>query len=620
MTINFISSKYPAGDNTDGHQLYRSLGSFWTQIFQDRDTLQGYTLGMAEELIQSYYKLTEVLQQYSIKDIPLLHKEKWLPLVIKKSEFGKAPLKFEASGAVFGPQPSTDVLYANQLFRFGFPKELGSKAVFSFTPKIPLSGFGAIANKIIGASFVLLPGVDVVLKNSTLYFNLDLFANEYIPRAALINDLGIPETFQDSSGNVIADEFIILWVYQAELDNAEVYNNFGVLFGLNLPTSESYKTLLQAILNVAVAGPTITALNTVFAALADVPVILESRETIEDIYSDTTNTHIITDKNNYRLVLTQELSAVVIIGETLYAGDILSSSVKLVDAVIDPVWWRREIKTSKLGFASHVFAANVNNQLFFQNTLTRVEYTDGKLRFPVLGKSVDVEAFEAYINEPDRPGYVGRRSQLLSKLGIEPHTNGSLTINPVDFVFKNIFKNNTLLLKLDFAAGAPLSRFFALFPMLQKYLPPHVYVITYLNLTLAEDVLTDLNIALNIADYPAQVFSIDGSAAITGARPGDPDTDENYYKDYKNRMFCIATGPYRNPVYPHSPSVNPSVQDLPLHATANLDELHCNTELSGIVAGRLITEIPERVLIPGQGGATKRPSTKDVPAILLIDF
>ena len=131
MSPSLLSENFPAVDATDGQYLYRSLGSFWTQIFQDKNALKGYTTGMAEELIQAYYNLIEAIQQLSVKEIPLLHKEKWQPLTIKKSEFNKTPFVFEKNGAVFGYQPDDSALYANQMFRFGFPKQTGGADTFS---------------------------------------------------------------------------------------------------------------------------------------------------------------------------------------------------------------------------------------------------------------------------------------------------------------------------------------------------------------------------------------------------------------------------------------------------------------------------------------------------------
>jgi hypothetical protein len=101
MEFDFIPKKYPANDVTDGNRLYAALGSFWTQIFQERGTLKGYTLAMAEELIQSYYQLVEILNSYSIRDVPVFNLKKWQPLTIKRSEFNSVPLTFQKNSAVW---------------------------------------------------------------------------------------------------------------------------------------------------------------------------------------------------------------------------------------------------------------------------------------------------------------------------------------------------------------------------------------------------------------------------------------------------------------------------------------------------------------------------------------
>ena len=601
MLTDFIATKFPAGDATDGQYLYRSLGSFWTQIFQDKNALKGYTIGAAEEAIQAYYRLADTLKQFAVKDIELYHKEKWKPLVIKKSEFNKTPFVFEADGAVFGKQPSSDKFYGGKLFRFGLPKETNGN-VFSFSPTYSLGNFGAIANRLIAPSMLLVPGVDVILQDNTLYFNSNLFDNDYIPRAKLVGDLGAAITYNDVDGNQYEDEYIILWIYHAEIDDSALYYNFGAIFDINLPTSQSYKELLKALMNLSVEGPTIAALNIIFAALANIPVAIEPREIVEDLYADTDYNYLVTDKHVYRIATAQHFRSDIIIGTVLYAGDILGDSVKLVDTVIKPDWWVKEITSDKLGFASHVFAAGVKNQLFFQNTVELITYAEGKITFPVLGRSSDVEAFHTYINTEDN------KPALLSALGLSD-TITSKPINPVEFLFSNVFKNNTLLLKLDFYTETQLDRFFELFPTLQDYLPPYVYVLTYLTMRLPADELSGLNTGMTIPGFTEQTFSFDGSVSATGERP-ELAEDLDYYKDYVNRLFCVAVGPYR--------------EGEPLHHSSNLDVLTVNNATikdteAGIKCGLMRTEIPVEVIPPGESEA-RLPSTKEVPSILLIDF
>lgn len=610
MDVKYLSDKYPAGDLSDGQYLYRSLGSFWTYIFQDKNAIKGYTLGMAEELIQAYMKLTEVIDQYSVKDINPYHHEKWKALTIKKSEYNQAPFKFEPSSAVFGPQPESDKFYRGEVFRFGFPKET-AEGVYSFTPSFKITDFGAISDRIIAPKLVLVPGVDVVLDNGTLYFNADIFNNPILPKIKLIDDFGVPITYVDASDNVVEDEMIVLWLSNSVQDNDELYRNFGTLFELRLESSEAYKEILKCLINLYVEGPTIQALNLIFAALNEIPVTDNEGEIVENIQSDKLYTYIVTDKTVYRVSPNTELNPVVKLRASLPAGTILTSAMKIIDCVIDPVWWKTEISSPQLGFASHVFAASVDNQLFFENKLSAITYSEGILNFPVNGRREDVQAFQDYIN------IESNKAEILSKLGIAGQGPAVLGINPVDFVFSNIFKNNTLLLKLNFNSDMQLHRFFDLFNVVQTVLPPHVYVISYIRLQLPQDEIDFLNFGIQIPGYSG-VFSADGSVSDTGERPGSPSTDTEYYKDYLGRMFCVSVGPYAD-------------NGLPLHDAANLDYIRINTTLpdglpSGIPSsaaviqdGGLMEEIPLSVQPPGEG-EPRTPSTREIPTIFLIDF
>jgi hypothetical protein len=613
MNLDFIPSNFPTKDITDGQYLYRSLGSFWTQIFQDKNVLKGYTAGMAEEAIQAYYELIGLLKRYSIKEFSLFDLTKWKPLTIKKSEFNKTAFIFEPDGAVFGYQPNSDLFYANKLFRFGKPKETDGKNVFSFTPPYSLGELSAISNRIISPSLALIPGVDIYLKNNTIFFKTDLFNNPYIPRGKVFNDDGHPATYIDSQGNKVEDEFIVMWMYNAKIDSQELYNHFGVLFDLSLPTSESYKTLLKTLINLAVEGPTISALSTMFAALAGTPVIIEAQETVEEMYTDTFYKYVVTDKNIYRLPVAQELHRYIKPGNKVYGGQILSTNITVLDSVIEKDWWKRSIGAKKLAFPSYVFAATTKYQLFFENDIKLITYAGNplsspatdKLVFPVLGRPKDVEAFQKHINLPKN------KQEIISKLQLTP--GASLPINPLEFAFSNFFKNNILFLKLDFYNEKQLNNFFDLFGVVQPYLPPHVYLLVYTTLKLKEEVIDNLNDGLLIPAAGNVPFSLDGSVRYTGARPYLQDNegeDADYYHDYINRLFCISLGPYRNLE--------------PLHTYNNLDELHINNStttdsLPGVKAGILRTEIPESVLPAGEP-VPRTPTTREIQSILLIDF
>ena len=614
MILDFVpSTDFPSNTVTDGQFLYRSLGSFWTSMFSEKECLKGYTLGMAEELIQSYYNLVEVVRQFSVKEIDVLHKERWKALTIKKSEFNSVPIQ-AGDALVFGVQPSSDPLYANKIFRVGFPKEAAN--VYSFKPSFSVKKFGAIANRIISPSVLYLPGVDIIVKEDALIFNKNIFADPSIPKAKLITEEGTQATYTTSEGNTIDDEFVVLWIYNLEQDTNSLYSNFGVLFDIQMPSSQNYKELLKAVMNLSVDGPSIAALNQTFAALMNVPIIIEPTETVEDIYDLSPYTYVVTDKNVYRAPIDYMLHASVVRGAKLHVGDILTDNVRLFDTSIHPTWWITEIDANTLGFSNHVFAANVDRQLFFENTASLItyNYTTGRIIFPVKGDSADVQLFQDYVNLPEN------KTTILSALGLSTTQTSSTAVNPLDFVFRHIFKNNTLFVKLSFYSTEQLETFFSLLGDIRKYLPPHVYLLMYVNMERTVDELINLNSCVTVPAYGTAKFSADGSTS-TGARPGVFDDDTKmYYKDYANRMFCVAKGPLRNaqPLYADGTSRYSNVD--------NLDTLSVNNTLTvqgavgpGIKCGLLRTQIPLTVQPIGET-VPRRPTNREIPTLLLIDF
>lgn len=632
MTLDFISKNFPAKDATDGQYLYRSLGSFWTQVFNDRKVLQGYTTAFAEEAIQQQYKLLEVLKQYSVKEIDLFSINKWKPIEIKKSEFNRAPFIFESAGAVFGRQPETDQFYADSLFRFGYPKETDGKSIFSFSPNFKLANFGGIANRLISPSLLLLPGVNVILNNNVLYFNIDLFDNEYVPKAAILNDLGEPIIYKDLEGVEHEDQLIVLWLYLAEIDEQALYKNFGVLFDIKLDTSQNYKDLLGALMNLSVEGGTISALSKAWATIAKAPIIIESKETVEDIYELGNYKYLITDKNTYKTTSDQQFVPEISVGSVLAGGKIVIDSIKITDTILSQNWWHKEIKANKLAFPSYVFAANIKYQLFFENDIRLVTYygepsadpSTYKINFPVLGRPKEVKAFQDYLNKPEN------KEELVKKLGLQ--LNKSLPINPMEYVFVNMFKNNTLLLKVDFYTEKQLNDFFLYLPLFIPYIPAHMHLLVYATLKLSADVISNLNNGLRIPGAGDRQFSLDGSVRATGSRPvilNESGVDDQYFHDYINRIFCISVGPYRNNgSTPGNPSwdsrKNTPATLEPMHFYNNLDQLNVNNSIvkdtsPGIKAGLLRTEIPALVRPAGEP-FPRPPSTREIQSILLIDF
>jgi hypothetical protein len=193
----------------DANTLFQSLGTFWTQQFNDKQTVRGLTIGQAEEAIQQHITLAEALKAYAVADCPVFQLTKWLPIIVKKSEFNSTPFVFEQNGAVFGPQPETDKFYANQIFNWGRAKT-PRQNIYVYAPTVSLGSLGVIANRVISPTFACTNGMEVYYNNGKLFFNFNIFENGVFPVAELIGENGEPVTYT-SNGEVLQDMFTVLW-------------------------------------------------------------------------------------------------------------------------------------------------------------------------------------------------------------------------------------------------------------------------------------------------------------------------------------------------------------------------------------------------------------------------
>lgn len=576
--------------------LYRSLGSFWTQVFSEKGTIKGYTLGQAEELVQSYYKLVDLLHSMSIKHIPVFSSIRWQPLVIQKSRYNKAPLKFISSGAVFGAQPANDRFYAKQVFRFGLPKAVNTP-LYSYVPNFPLRKFNVITDRIIDPALVLIKNVDIITdQENVLYFNKNIFELPYLPKAYVVNTDGEIATFVNSDGVVEDDTFVILWIYHAEIDEENVYNHFGKLFDIQLESSEDYRKLLASVFDLFVQGPSINNIKAALGAFSGVAPTKHPAEKIQDIYSDNLHRYVITDLAVYKFKPYQTVLPHIRIGSVVHAGELLVDVVEYFDVVTTPNWWENELNSPKLGLSSHIFLGNYKQQLFFKTGPELVTYNQAEeIVFPVEGHPADVRQFNQYINHPTR------KAQFKTVFNLKDPGN-AVVIRPVDFIFTHFLKNCTALIKLNFHSTEEISDFFNLLPMIKQYLPAHVYFLFYTNVNISYEEYDQLNNGYALDDYPNVRLSLDGSTR-DGLRPTFGGVDTGYFKEYVRRLFCVSVSPL-------------AFNGTPLHKTVNLDEFYLMSSGTGqpgrprAVEGKVFTAIPNSPEI----------TNREIPTVLIIDF
>lgn len=530
---------YPTKDRTDPEVLYKSLGSFWTQIFQDKEVIRGYTLGLAEELIQRYYELLEAVNAYSVKDIDVFHKEKWHPIIVYRSKFNTAPFVFKANDAVFGQQSVNDKYYQNVIFQFGFPKT-PSADVYLYSVGNQFKDFGIIADRVFDPKSIYINGTDVVLTDGVLYFNKNIFDDPNFPKLDVISENGEPVIFTDANGTEQQEQIAILWAYRSYIDDSRLYYNFGYIFNLNLNNDEFFKQILVGIINLHIDGPSISAIKNICLAFLGIKAVSNDTETVSEIFEDDYYKFVITDNDVYKFDKLYTIKSEVVPNAIFNKGFVFVDAVEYFDNVETPRWWKSPLALNKkLALSQHIFLGGYSNQLVFKTELDLITLDEvGKVVFPVEGTTADVNLFNQLLNE-DTASVVKLKNEFNLK-----NPGDAAAIIPIDFLMENFLKNNTSFFKFNFITNALQAKFLNLIPLLRTELPPYVYFIFGLNFRLDNEDYAKLNNSIKIKfEDSTQLLNADGSngdGIIENLAP-------YYYNDIKTRLFQLSLSPTTTP-------------------------------------------------------------------------
>lgn len=488
------TTKFPSTNSTNSSVLFASLGTFWTRIFNDRDALKGLTLGQSEELIQRYYEFVDSVNSLSVKDVPELHRERWFPLRIRKSQVRPVPLQFKPAGdpelAVYGEQTDLTSSYIGETFQFGKVKRPIEKR-YSVKISDDIREIPLLANRVVAPSQSLVSGIDYVLKEGTLYFNKDPFTVADLMKYQVFSDDGLPVSysyvnpyygytdFPDAEldlglpdGTLVNEEEILLWGYHAGVDVNTLYNSFGYIFDFKEPDPQLYKLILEKMVNLHVEGPTVQAVTSMFCAFLGVESTQKEGEIVSDVYTYDGTTFVITDKQVYRAPSFYNASSSVITmstpkrGAVLPAGTLLFDAVEYYDQVTYPAWW---LDMNQAVLPPYVFLGGYHGMLTFQNTTTSISSVLPDAHtvvfpFPPEVDSRDQALFNAGLNTAKGRAVIQEYADIHSGL-----------VNPLDFIFTYLLKTNSALVKLKFTSLSQASKFTKFFKVIRDCLPKYIY-------------------------------------------------------------------------------------------------------------------------------------------------
>lgn len=477
--------QYPTADLDQGRILLEQLGSFWTNIFQDKEVLQSHLRSSANEQGQSYLNYLEAVAAVSRFTVPIFHKEYWYLFVLKKSDITNQASIYQPDDLQYGPQDGTV-----EGRPAGFEQTYGGQDKPGVA-KAPLPNNltdvkYTIHNRVVMPSKTLASGLDFTIDktNKTITFRTDPFADP----------LFVKRDVYDSSGNKI-DEEVALWVYMGDFDLNYVYVQFGYAIGMRYASSEEYRNLLNAVWDMFVLSMSRESLQMFLSAMSGIPFVVETEETIEVIRTEPDRQLLITDQHVYQFELSADLLYTAAdIGTKVYHGQPLCTAVRIAElAQHDPNYDVLPSLAMAQGFLSGGYLAD----LTFRNTNVQLEYlglneyNKAVVRFEVNGFPGDVEAFW---RDVDTRGIIsGKMLSEYMDLREDPQTpplpaNLPAVVNPMQFILSNLMRNNLFVIRVryqDFPDSVPG---LGAFEFLRDVVPPHTTYVVFIDLSVMETV------------------------------------------------------------------------------------------------------------------------------------
>ena len=280
--------QYPSNTAGNADTLMESLGFFWNNIFHERGTLQGLTFAQAEQVVQQYYALESAVNSLAADTLPVLNRIRRFPLIIKRSAVTHVSPVF-GDGSSWGAQPTgSNPLFEQVTFKFGGEKvnNLGLQ-LFAWKPPVVLQSFALLADQLVRPSKVLINNVDAKIAHGSLLFKVHPFTLPNVRPAWLFNENGSPAMFADANNRVTQDSVIVLWAFEAKIDEQAAATAYGWLFDVVQPSSATYSGVLRGLLKLYGNGGSVNHIKSAVAAFLGVKPVVYDGEVVEQIFQYT---------------------------------------------------------------------------------------------------------------------------------------------------------------------------------------------------------------------------------------------------------------------------------------------------------------------------------------------
>ncbi len=418
---------FPASLADEREKLRGLLGSFWGEIFTDEAVLTSFLHARAQLDAQTQLDLIELMSCISRHRLPVFHTQNWFLLTLRESN-----------------RNDEDVLIPS----FGADYAFGDPAALNFGQSLPTSMNAwtvprdfvvapVIVNRIVASSLTWVHGVDYFWKDGTVLFKENPFENEWVAVRDLYDDLGAVE-----------DRELQLWVYRGQLDNDALYQQFGYVVGLRVPSSEQAKRLLNAVFDAIVNGPNTLATRQVLSAVCDVP-LAAGTETVEAVRVDARALWVITDQRTYEF--DRDAEPLVAVGDVVHVGEPLTNTLRFYEFNRGQAPSPTELRSLALGkgflstgfFGDLVFENKTVNWTVIPPSPATGNYT--RMEFEIKGAPGDVTKFWDDVHAAGVDGGDTLAHALdtrAEKIDQPTAANLPTTVNPVRFLCENILRGH----------------------------------------------------------------------------------------------------------------------------------------------------------------------------------
>jgi hypothetical protein len=495
-----MSDPFPASDLDDVRRLLRAAGSFWSDTYQGTDLVESllYARGRLDRQADTAFR--ELLDSVSRLKVPVLKREEWHLVTLRESERDSAAGNFASLDGVytFSGEISYDVPVDNAYHAWPAPAALRSA---------PL-----LADRITSPRVTLLHGVDFVLRGGGLWFRDNPFDDDAVEKVNVFE------------GGEVVDREVRLWLHNSGWERDNVHLQFGYVLGLKLPSTRTYRDLVNAVFDALVEGTSARSVQELFSACCDVP-LARGNETVERTYYDRKSLWVVTDKNAYRLHPDDE--------PVVAAGDELAPGAELGTALRFYEFNRGQLPDDlrAVALSPRFLVSGFYSDLVFENKtvdLVVEEDVDGytKVSFEVGGFPADVEKFWGDVHANGVAAgqtlamLLDRRPE--SARGTQPTALAlPATVNPLGFLTANVLRNNYFVVKLRPTLFGPEALGLGPARLLGRIVPPHTACVIVSEITRGDAITMDGPGDETAPGYEERVLTYAGTTVTEAIDGGD---------------------------------------------------------------------------------------------------